>query len=198
MQPQRNKLMIKFKPSIILTIVGLITVLISSQVHSDTVPQDSIYQLDSTWVDQDGNKRLLKSFSGKKQLISLIYTHCLHTCPTIVSTMQAIESKLSKQDAKNTSFILVSLTPDTDTPEVLKEFAQSRKLSSNNWSLLTGTPEDVRSLAMVLNLKFQSVDDNEVNHSNLITALDQQGRIKFQELGVLYNANKAVEKLSEF
>jgi protein SCO1/2 len=51
---------------------------------------------------------------------------------------------------------------------------------------------------MVLNIKFQNVENNEVNHSNLMTALDKQGRIKFQEVGALYNATKATEKLAEF
>lgn len=160
--------------------------------------QDSVYQLNSTWLDQDANKRTLSSFSGKKQVISLIYTHCLHTCPTIVSTMQAIENKLSEAEKQDVGFILVSLTPDTDTPAVLKEFAQSRKLNLQNWSLLTGTPQDVRSLAMVLNIKFQNIDNNEVNHSNLMTGLDEQGRIKFQELGVINNAAIAAEKLTNF
>jgi protein SCO1/2 len=71
------------------------------------------------WLDQDANKRVLSSFSGKKQIISLIYTHSLHTCPTIVSSMQAIENKLSEKGKQDVGFILVSLTPDTDTPAVL-------------------------------------------------------------------------------
>ena len=53
--------------------------LASSYAYSQNIPQDSVYQLNSTWLDQDANKRTLSSFSGKKQVISLIYTHCLHT-----------------------------------------------------------------------------------------------------------------------
>jgi protein SCO1/2 len=187
--------MIKFKLLNLVTLIGLTLLLTSSTAYAQSVPQDSIYQLNSTWLDQDGNKRLLSSFSGKKQIISLIYTHCLHTCPTIVSTMQAIEHKLSEDEKRNVGFILVSLTPSTDTPEVLRDFAQKRQLNTKNWSLLTGTAADVRSLAMVLDIKFQNMADNEVNHSNLITGLDSQGRIQFQELGIITNARKAVEKL---
>jgi protein SCO1/2 len=190
--------MIKFNLTLLSKLSGLALLLIVSQVHSQTVPQDSIYQLNGTWLDQDGNKRVLSSFSGKKQVLSLIYTHCLHTCPTIVSTMQAIEHKLSQDEQKNVGFILVSLTPDTDTSEVLQDFAQKRKLNLNNWSLLTGSAEDVRSLAMVLDVKYQNVADNEVNHSNLMTGLDSQGRIKFQEIGVINNAEKAVGALKVF
>ena len=177
-------------------LLTLTVLVLSSPLYAQGVPQDSIYQLDNTWLDQDGNKRLLSSFSGKKQIISLIYTHRLHTCPTIVSTMQAIEHKLSEDEKQNVGFILVSLTPGTDTPTVMRDFAQQRQLNLNSWSLLTGTAEDVRSLAMVLDIKFQNMADNEVNHSNLITGLDNQGRIQFQELGIITNASKAVEKLS--
>jgi len=190
--------MIKFNPVIIMKLIGLALLLVVSQVHSQTVPQDSVYQLNSTWLDQDGNKLTLSSFSGKKQVLSLIYTHCLHTCPTIVSTMQSIENKLSEDETQNVGFILVSLTPDTDTPEVLREFAQKRHLNMENWSLLTGSAEDARSLAMVLDVKYQNVTDNEVNHSNLMTGLDKEGRIKFQEIGVMNNAAKAVGELKSF
>ncbi|WP_299083673.1 SCO family protein [uncultured Paraglaciecola sp.] len=176
----------------------LTLLLMAPQAYSKSLPQDSIYQLDSSWIDQDGNKRALSSFAGKKQIVSLIYTHCLHTCPTIVSTMQAIEHKLSAAEKQDLGFILVSLTPDTDTPAVLREFAQKRQLNTDNWSLLTGSDEDVRSLAMVLNIRYQNVADNEVNHSNLISGLDSQGRLKFQEIGELGNAEKAVQSLKKF
>lgn len=161
-------------------------------------PPDSIYQLDSQWRDQDGSVRTLGSFAGKKQVVSLIYTHCLHTCPTIVSTMQAIEHELPTAERQNVGFMLVSLTPDSDTPAVMKDFAKKRQLDLNNWVLLTGTESDVRGLAMVLNIKYQSTPSNEVNHSNLITVLDDAGRILFQEVGVISNANKVVKKISQY
>ncbi|MGB5789924.1 MAG: SCO family protein [Pseudoalteromonas nigrifaciens] len=170
----------------------------SKQAPAQNIPQNSIYQLNNTWLDQDGHERLLSSFSGKKQIVSLIYTHCAHTCPTIVSTMQAIENKLSDEEKNNVGFILVSLTPDTDTPTVLQSFAQSRKLSAHNWSLLTGSADDVRSLAAALNIKYQNIGNSEVEHSNIMTVLDQQGRIKFQKTGVISNATFTAKELANF
>ncbi|WP_339724420.1 SCO family protein [uncultured Paraglaciecola sp.] len=190
--------MLNVNPVVLMKVIGLVLLLVVLRVNSQNIPQDSLYQLNNTWLDQDGNELTLNSFSGKKQVLSLIYTHCLHTCPTIVSTMQSMENKLSEDEKQNVGFILVSLTPDSDTPEVMRDFAQKRKLNMQNWRLLTGSAEDVRSLAMVLDVKYQNVKDNEVNHSNLITVLDNKGRIKFQEIGVMSNAAKAVEKLKTF
>ncbi|MBL4631038.1 MAG: SCO family protein [Paraglaciecola sp.] len=188
----------KFNRVILIKLIGLTLLLAVSTARSATLPQDSIYQLKSIWIDQDGNKRLLSSYSGKKQVLSLIYTHCLHTCPTIVSTMQAIEHKLSDDEKQDVEYILVSLTPDTDTPEVMRDFAKKRNLNLQSWSLLTGSAEDVRDLAMVLNIKYQNVADNEVSHSNIISGLDRQGRIKFQEIGVISNAETLANKLKIF
>jgi protein SCO1 len=164
---------------------------------SQALPEDSLYQLiNNTWLDQDGHARLLSSFSGKKQIVSLIYTQCSDTCPTIVSTMQAIENKLSDEDRDNVGFILVSLTPDNDTPAVLQQFARSRKLSAHHWSLLTGSRDDVRNLVQALNLS--SSDKSALDHSNLITVVDQQGRIKLQKTGVISNAAITVAALNNF
>jgi hypothetical protein len=96
---------------------------------------------------------------------------------------------------KNEQYLLAASDSEGSVSEVLRDFAQKRQLNTKNWSLLTGTAADVRSLAMVLDIKFQNMADNEVNHSNLITGLDSQGRIQFQELGIITNARKAVEKL---
>jgi protein SCO1/2 len=158
------------------------------------IPDDSIYQLESQWLDQDGKTVQLGEFAGKTQLVSMIYTHCLHTCPTIVSTMQAVELYLAKAGHRDIGFILVSLTPDSDTPEVLKAFALTRKLDLGNWRLLSGSDEDVRELAMAMDIKYQAMGD-EVNHANLISVLDSSGRLLFQEIGAINNAKKMAEAI---
>ena len=150
---------------------------------SAQLPDTSVYHLDANWVDQDNKPLAWNELQGKNQVISLIYTHCLHTCPTIVSTMQQAEKKLTDSTLAKTEFILVSLTPDSDTPEVLADFAKKHRLSKDKWHLLTGNEDVVRQLAMLLQVKYQNVPDNQVSHSNLVTVLNKQGEIVFQTLG---------------
>ena len=163
--------------------------------QNNGLPDDSIYHLNSEWVTQDEQTINIKSLAGKRQLISLIYTHCMHTCPTIVATMQNIEKRLPQEVLNNTEFVLVSLTPDSDTPGVLKDFAEKRKLNLERWTLLTGDPQDVRSLAMALNVRYKKSEDNEVAHSNVFTLIDEQGRILFQEVGDINKVDETVEKI---
>ncbi|AOE49257.1 SCO family protein [Kangiella sediminilitoris] len=155
----------------------------------------SIYHLDSEWITQDKATINIKDLKGKKQVVSLIYTHCMHTCPTIVATMQEIQKTLPVEYQDKVGFVLISLTPGSDTPEVLKSFAERRKLDPEYWTLLTGTPRDVRTLAMAMNIKYKKSDDNEVAHSNLMTVLDEEGRILFQQVGNIDKANETLTRI---
>ena len=186
---------VKFLYIAILVVNYLLPTHISAGSLTSGLAKDSIYQLSSTWLDQNNTPFPLKNLLGKRHIVSMIYTHCMHTCPTIVATMQAIEEQLSASGKNNISYVLISLTPDSDTPEVLKSFAANRKLDLNNWTLLSGNASDVRGLAMALNIKYKTVADNEVAHSNLLTALDEQGRILFQQLANMNNVQQIIERL---
>ena len=127
----------------------------------------------------------------------MIYTHCEHTCPTIVATMQAIQKALPEQWRDKVGFVLVSLTPDSDTPAVLADFAKQRNLNPDHWTLLTGDASDVRSLAMVLGVKYNMAANNEVSHSNLLSVVDAQGRLLFQEKGLASSAKALAERITQ-
>jgi protein SCO1/2 len=145
------------------------------------LPGDSIYQLDSQWTDQNNRALNITEFAGRKVVMSMTYTSCQHTCPTIVSNMQALEKALDESHRDQVAFILVSLLPDTDTPAVMKAYEKKRGLSG--WSLLSGSNADVRSLAMALNVRYKPAGEGEVSHSNLINIIGPQGTLQFAVSG---------------
>ena len=162
------------------------------------LPSNSIYHLPSTWLDQNNKKVSLNSLEGEYQIVAMIYTHCLHTCPIIVSSLQLLEKELKKNKNSHDkyNFVLVSLTPQSDTPKVLNDFAVKRKLNPKTWTLLSGSESDVRSLAMLLNIKYKQGLDEEVAHSNIFTVLDKNGTIMFQEIGNYEGVKNALKKLN--
>ena len=50
----------------------------------------------------------------------MIYTSCKASCPRLVSDMRDIESQVPKNLSNNVKYILVSIDPETDSPERLK------------------------------------------------------------------------------
>ena len=170
---------------------------ISTGFAQDELPGDSIYQVGGEWQNRDARLVGLNELVVKRQVITMIYTHCEHVCPVIVASMKLIEQSLPAPVLAETGFVLVSFTPETDTPEVMKDFADKNNLDPDKWTLLRGTDDQVRQMAMVLGVKYQVLEDNEVNHSNLITVLDSEGRLSYQGSGAMSNASLIAAQIKE-
>ena len=153
--------------------------------------ENSIYLLNAKWKDQDGNSVELKKFAGKKVVLAMIYTSCPSACPVIVNEMQKLEAYIPKGEISSYRFVLVSIDPDRDTPQKLTQFAMERNLDKKNWTLLTGSKNEVAELAELIGFNYKKSAYGNFSHSNLITVLNSEGVIENQSEGL----NRSGEKL---
>lgn len=152
---------------------------------------NSIYQLDATWTNQDGQQIATKSLAGKTQVVAMIFTSCGYACPAIVQNMQHIESGLSAVARNKTHFTLISFDTKTDTPERLRQYATQKNLGQN-WTLLHGDDDAVRVMSMLLSVPYSPSASGGFNHENVITILDQNGVIIKRMEGLDINTADAV------
>ena len=59
-----------------------------SEIGTDTVSENSIYQLESVWKNETGKKMMLNELKGKKQIMAMVFTSCTYACPLIVNDMK--------------------------------------------------------------------------------------------------------------
>lgn len=148
-------------------------------------PSDySIYHAGSTWTDQHGTERKLRSLEGRVQVAAMVYTNCSFACPRIMLDLKRIEGELGSEYADRVSFLVVSIDPERDSPERLAEFAAGSRLDPDRWTLLTGDPGDIRELAVLLGVQYRQTAPGEWVHSNLITVLDRDGEVIHRQLGL--------------
>jgi protein SCO1 len=143
----------------------------------------SIYQLDAPFTEDSGAQRHLRDLGGGVRVLTLIYTSCPGACPATVKALQMLERDLGTGLA-DTRFLLVSVDPARDTPEVLRRYRRDMQLEKDRWKLLRGSEPDVRKLAAVLGFNYEQIDSGEYVHSNLVTVLDASGTIVHQQNGV--------------
>jgi len=55
---------------------------------------NSLYQLESAWLNQDGEVKPLRALAGRPVVAAMIYTSCEFACPLIVRDMLAIQTAL--------------------------------------------------------------------------------------------------------
>jgi protein SCO1/2 len=155
----------------------------------------SLFQLDSVWTSDAGRRLRLGVLRGRPQVVTMFFASCQFTCPLIVSGMQRIESALPENLRTNTGFLLVSFDTERDTPAALKAYRANRELSSQNWTLLRGDHDDVRELAVLLGVIYRKDAQGDFAHSNLITVLNAEGEIVYQQPGLNFPTDEIVTKL---
>jgi protein SCO1/2 len=170
----------------------------ASKAAAGALPEMSIYHLGGTWQDQDGRELTLESLRGRPQVVALIYTRCKGACPRIVSELKALSAELAGVgvDPAQVGFLLVSMDPEVDSPEKLKELAVKNGLGPE-WRLLRGNPEQVRELASLLSVTYRKVNETDFAHSNTISVVDANGVLHHQkeQLGRVEDSRKAVQGL---
>lgn len=160
------------------------------------LPTDSIFYLNSSWKNQDGDSLRLKDLQGKTLAIVMIYTSCKAACPILVSKMKTIESKISRKNIEKISLVLVSIDPETDTPKRLKEFSKTNSMDAPQWIFLTSNEAATQEFANVLSMKYKKISPIDFSHSNIISVFSPDGRLVSQEEGNI-DVNQVVAQLNE-
>ena len=144
----------------------------------------SIYNLDSYWNDQNGQKVQLRQFAGHPLLITMIFTHCEYACPILVENVKGILAALPEQQRKKFNRAFISFDVERDSSAVLKSYAKNKKMDSEQWVLLHGNEDQVLEAAAVLGVRYRKDGYGSFAHSNLITLLNEKGEIAFQLKGL--------------
>ena len=81
----------------------------------------------------------------KKVLINFMYTECSGTCPRTTANLVKVQKMFGERMGRDVFFLSVSLTPDRDTPEKLKAYADEQGCG-DGWYFLNGDIDDVDRL----------------------------------------------------
>ncbi len=156
------------------------------QARAQSGEDPSLFDLPGLWKDQDDKAFVWRRAKEGTTLVALVYTSCQMSCPLITQELLAIQGKLSEVERSHVRIRLFSFDPARDTVARLKEFAIERKLDTNHWTLLTGTEDGARELAVALGAQFKKLQNGEFSHSNTVTVLAPNGAVLHQqaELGV--------------
>src|SRR5690349_20895219 len=96
---------------------------------------------------------------GKVVAISLIYSTRPDICPLTTARLSQAQDKLGDTVGRDIFFVSLTVDPEHDTPEKLKEYADAFHFGSG-WLFLTGKPEDMRAIGYKLGQRSQDVTEH--------------------------------------
>jgi protein SCO1 len=150
----------------------------------EALPEKSVYQLETVWTNDQNQAIQLSALKGRPQIVVMFFASCQYTCPIIVHQLKQLEKALPPGVRTNVGFTLASFDSKRDTPVALKKYRSEHELPRANWTLLTGDADGVVDLAAVLGVKFKQDAQGQFAHSNVITLLNAQGEIVYQQTGL--------------
>src|SRR5680860_154034 len=157
----------------------------------------SIYNLPSTWTNQNGEELQIKDLQGDVLVMVMIYTTCKAACPRLVADMRNIEEKLPENTRGKVKMIFVSIDPETDTPERLKAFAKENLMDEEPWLFLRSTEANTREFAAVLAVNYKEISPINFSHSNIISVFNAKGELVFQQEGLGVNSDNTIKNIEE-
>jgi protein SCO1/2 len=137
----------------------------------DPVPVGGPFEL----VDQDDHAVNDKSFLGRPSVILFGYTSCPDVCPTtLMDVSNWLKAIGTLADKLNVLFI--SIDPERDTPNHLREFLSSFDPRIRG---LTGTTKQIAAVAKEFRVYYKRVEESDgsysMDHSGAVYLMDKAG-----------------------
>ena len=126
-------------------------------------------------TDQNGKSISDQDLKGKPFLVFFGFTHCPEVCPTALFDMSEIFAKLGP-DAGKVNALFITVDPERDTPEKLKEY-----LSSFDPHLIGvgGDAEALAAVAKAYRVYYKKVPlkdgDYTMDHTAIVYLMDKTG-----------------------
>jgi len=133
-------------------------------------------------TDQDGAEFSLQRLRGKWSLLFFGFTHCPDVCPSALYDLHRVNQALAESGsvASAHQVVFVSLDPERDSPERLREYAA---YFDPDFIAVTGSPAQLAALAKQIGVAYRiephepGNQDYTVDHSASVLLTDPEGRL---------------------
>ncbi len=123
-------------------------------------------------TERSGEKFDSAELAGKPYAVNLFFTSCPTICRRFNDRVKSLTEKY--KDELDMTFISITCDPESDTPEVLRKYADSYDADPKQWLFLTGAEFEIKQLA---EFSFRVIAD-PANHTDDILLVDRWGRYR--------------------
>lgn len=135
---------------------------------------------DVSLIDHNSDPFTEANFADKWTFIYVGYTFCPDACPMSLNTLNQMDGLLKQQDGPGADTLLVSVDPERDTPEHMKDYV---KYFNSGFSAATGTPEAIKQFADQVSAIYSVPEDRSdpnylVDHSSSIILINPDAAVQ--------------------
>jgi len=134
---------------------------------------------DFSLTNQNGQLISQEFYQNKIYIADFFFTTCPDICPIMTENMGYLQNELKNQ----TDVLLVSfsVTPNVDSVDVLRSYADLKGVDDSKWNLFTGSKKDIYELARKSFLVAKNDGDGgkyDMIHTENFVLVDKESRIR--------------------
>lgn len=152
---------------------------------------------DFEFINQNGDTITQDTYKDKIYIADFFFTTCQTICPIMTDNMTKVQEQIKNMD--DVMILSHSVTPEIDTPEVLKQYAIKKGVDNSKWNLVTGKKEDIYYIARKSYLAVKTGDPSELYdmvHTENFVLIDKKRRVRgFYDGTKIEDINKLIEDI---
>lgn len=193
MSPRATRLLIATAAFVVgLVLVAAVALLVMQPDQRPGLPQVAAIGGPFSLTDQNGRTVTERDLAGKPFLVFFGYTNCPDFCPTTMFEISEVLKRLGPE-ADKTRALFITVDPERDTPEALKDYLSS---FDPRIIALTGDAETIAAVAKAYRAYYRKVPLKEggytMDHMVLVYLMGKDGRFISR-----FNLNRPVDASAE-
>ena len=127
-----------------------------------------------SFINQDGNPFTEKDLNDKITILDFIFTSCAGPCPIMTHNMTGLYRSFSQ--VEEVQFVSITVDPDVDTQDILKQYAKINGVNDGRWQFITSNIEAIKDLKK--NGFMLYAEELPRGHAIKFVLIDQNGQIR--------------------
>lgn len=140
-------------------------------------------------LDENGSRFTNQDMLGRVWVADFVFTSCADACPRLQNKMRRLQDRLVPlEQGGEIALLSVSVDPERDTPEKLREYAKAFGARPGLWRYLTGEQQEVERTVVqgfhtaMAKMPVPGADSHteafEIMHGERFVLVDRNGRIR--------------------
>ena len=140
-------------------------------------------------VAEDGKPFGRDDLLGRVWVADFVFTSCSDACPRLQAKMKKLQDRLIPlEQGGNIGLLSISVDPERDTPQKLKEYAETFGARAGLWRSLTGDQKEVERTVVrgfhtaMAKMPREDADPHaeafDIMHGERLVLVDRMGRIR--------------------
>ena len=137
-----------------------------------------------TLTDSSGRPFGSVDLAGHAYVASFFFTSCPSICPALMRAVARLQDRYKAEMVEGVRLVSISVDPAHDTPARLQAYAAGIGADPKRWTLLTGSPEQIRAVVVdgfktaMSEPGTQTPDLIDITHSGKLVLVDAEGGLR--------------------